>query len=53
MKDGEYYVRALLGNFTLTTNGNNGLTVNGRNADYPLDQIIVTVRGSMFDDLNN
>lgn len=53
MRDGEYLVRAWLEDFTLTNYGYNGLKVSGKNGTHPLDQILVTVKGSMFDDLNN
>nr|MDA8233311.1 hypothetical protein [Clostridia bacterium] len=53
MKNGEYPIRVMLEDFTLRNYGNRGLTVRGKNAANPLDDITVTVKGSMYDDLNN
>lgn len=53
MPDGKYYVKAWLADVELSKSTNAYKSLGKLNGIKPLDQIEVTVKGSMFDDLNN
>ncbi len=53
MADGKYYVRAWLADVELSKSTNAYKSLGKVVGIKPLDQIEITVKGSMFDDLNN